>query len=99
VQKQLQATIAVGSMTFVYGLESMKLKQVHQKLCYHGNPTSGNVAMVNDLLKGENAYTQLWDQSEDKQATVKSRFMQKNDALFYSGTHITVGSLSTAHLY
>jgi len=55
--------------------------------------------MVNDLLKGENAYTQLWDQSEDKQATVKSRFMQKNDALFYSGTHITIGSLSTAHLY
>jgi hypothetical protein len=48
VQKQLQTVIAVGAMTYVYGLESMKLKQVHQKLfdCYHGNPTSGNVPMV-----------------------------------------------------
>jgi hypothetical protein len=99
VQKQLQTVIAVGAMTYVYRLESMKLKQVHQKLfnCYHGNPTSGNVPMVNNLLKGEKAYAQLWDQPEDGQATIKSHFVQKNDVLYYSGTHITVGSLSTAN--
>jgi hypothetical protein len=99
VQKQLQTAIAVGAMTYVYGLESMKLRQVHQKLFdrYHGNPTSGNVSMVNDLLKGENAFAQLWDRSEDGQATIKSHFVQKNDVLYYSGTHITIGSLSTAN--
>jgi len=53
--------------------------------------------MVNNLLKGEKAYAQLWDQPEDGQATIKSHFVQKNDVLYYSGTHITVGSLSTAN--
>jgi hypothetical protein len=99
VQKQLQTAAAVGAMSYVYGLEAVKLKQVQQKLfdCYHGNPTAGMVPMVGDLMKGENAYSELWDRSDDGQATLKSRFMQKNDVLYYAGTHITISSLSTAN--
>ncbi len=99
VQKQLQTAVAVGTMTYVYGLEAMKLKQVQQKLfdCYHGNPMAGMIPMVGDLMKGENAYSELWDRSEDGQATLKSHFIQKNDVLYYAGTHITVGSLSTSN--
>jgi hypothetical protein len=99
IQKQMQQAVAVGAMTYVYGLEAMKLKQVYQKLfdSFHGNPTSGLLPMVNDLLTGGNAYAQLWDCSEDGQKTVRSRFTQKHDMLFNSGTHLTVSSLLTAN--
>ena len=99
IQKQMQQAVAVGAMTYVDGLEAMKLKQVYQKLfdSFHGNPTSGLLPMVNDLLTGGNAYAQLWDCSEDGQKTVRSRFTQKHDMLFNSGTHLTVSSLLTAN--
>ena len=74
IQKQMQQAVAVGAMTYVYGLEAMKLKQVYQKLfdSFHGNPTSGLLPMVNDLVTGGNAYAILWDRSEDGQKTIKS---------------------------
>ena len=99
IQKQMQQAVAVGAMSYVYGLEAMKLKQVYQKLfdSFHGNPTSGLLPMVNDLVTGGNAYAILWDRSEDGQKTIKSRFTQKHDLLFHSGTHLTVSSLSTAN--
>jgi hypothetical protein len=92
----MKQAVTVGAMTYVY-VEVMKLKQVHQKLFYsfHGNPTSGLLPMVNDILSGGNAYAILWDRSEDGQKTIKSQFTQKHDMLFYSDTHLTVSSLST----
>jgi hypothetical protein len=83
-QKQLQTSIAIGCMTYVYTLEQMKLQQVQQKLfdSFHANPTA------KDCLKGENAFALLWDscdgsESRNPQLTLKYCFTQRDHVTFF----------------
>jgi hypothetical protein len=61
IQKQLQSCSVIHCMTRVYQLDAMKLSQVHQKMFdgYHENPTNGTDPMVQDCLKGVNAFEGL----------------------------------------
>ncbi len=67
LQKQMQTCIDVQCMSWIYEMEAMKLCQVQQKMfdAFNGNPTSGILPFLQDCLKGENAFMDLWDKVDN----------------------------------
>jgi hypothetical protein len=104
IQKQVQSCIAIHCMSWVYQLDAMKLAQVHQKMFdgYHGNPTSGTDPMVQDCLKGVNAFEGLWDKIDASdsgipQLLLKYCFPQREDVIYSTAASFSLMSLSAAN--
>ena len=103
MQKRVQEAVAVHCLSWVYQMNSMKLKEV-QSTCfqaYHGQAEKDIVSFALQCISGQGPFEELWDKEEEASGVctleLKTAFSQRDDCRYISGSSITLASVSHAN--